>query len=194
MGFYRHPQALVESDEIGDGTRIWAFAHVMPGAVIGRHCNVGEHCFIEKGAVLGDNVTIKNQVSVWSGVTIEEGAFIGPNASLTNDLRPRSRHPDWTLSETRIGRGATIGANATLLCGIVIGPFAFVGAGAVVTSDVAPHALVYGNPARAHGYVCRCAQPIVFTGDAAVCPVCGLCYERDPHGDVHAATGGAHGG
>src|SRR4051794_2822628 len=116
MPFFQHPQALVETDAIGDGTRVWAFAHVMGGAQVGRDCNIGEHCFIEKGAVLGDNVTIKNHVAVWAGVTIDEGAFLGPNASLTNDLRPRSRQVDWTLRKTHIGQGATIGANATLLC------------------------------------------------------------------------------
>ena len=104
MTFFRHPQALVETEEIGDGTRVWAFAHVMSGARVGRNCNIGEHCFIERGAVLADNVTVKNQVSIWAGVTVDEGAFIGPGASLTNDLRPRSRQADWTLRETRIGR------------------------------------------------------------------------------------------
>ena len=190
MGFYRHPQALVESEDIGDGTRVWAFAHVMAGARIGRDCNVGEHCFIEKGAVLGDNVTIKNQVSIWAGLTIEAGAFIGPNASFTNDLRPRSRQPDWTLSETHVGAGATIGANATVLCGIAIGRFALVGAGAVVTADVPPHALVYGNPARPHGWVCRCAQTVVFASDAAVCGACGRRYRKDSHGRVEDLSPG----
>lgn len=195
MGFYRHPQALVESEEIGDGTRIWAFAHVMTGARLGRDCNVGEHCFIETGAVLGDGVTVKNQVSVWAGVTIDEGAFIGPNASFTNDLRPRSRQSDWKLSETRVGCGATIGANATLLCGITIGPFAFVGAGAVVTADVAAHGLVYGNPARPHGYVCRCAQALIFDREAAVCAACGRRYARDRQGLIHdRPVEGAYGG
>src|SRR5215210_4945690 len=108
MAFFCHPQAIVESDDIGEGTRVWAFSHVMSGATVGRNCNIGEHCFIEKGATLADNVTVKNQVSIWAGVTVGEGAFIGPNVSLTNDLRPRSRQAGWTLSETHIGRGATI--------------------------------------------------------------------------------------
>jgi UDP-2-acetamido-3-amino-2,3-dideoxy-glucuronate N-acetyltransferase len=124
-------------------------------------------------------------VSIWAGVTVDEGAFIGPNASLTNDLRPRSRPADWTLRETRIGRGATIGANATLLCGIEIGAFAFVGAGAVVTATVAPYTLVYGNPARPRGFVCRCAEPIAFKKNKAVCPACDRRYHRDRHGHVH---------
>ena len=151
----------------------------MAGATVGRNCNIGEHCFIEKGAVLGDNVTVKNHVAIWAGVTVDEGVFIGPNASLTNDLRPRSRQADWTLRETHIGEGATIGANATLLCGIDIGRFAFVGAGAVVTGDVPPHALVYGNPARPHGLVCRCAEPLTFRKNVAVCSQCKRRYHRD---------------
>jgi UDP-2-acetamido-3-amino-2,3-dideoxy-glucuronate N-acetyltransferase len=184
MAVYRHPQALVESEDIGDGTRVWAFAHVMDGARVGRDCNIGEHCFIEKGAVLGDNVTVKNHVAVWAGVTIDDGAFIGPNASLTNDLRPRSRHADWTLSETRIGPGVTIGANATLVCGIEIGAFAFVGAGAVVTATVAPYTLVYGNPARPRGFVCRCAEPITFSENVAVCSTCHRRYQKDGQGQI----------
>lgn len=188
MASFRHPQALVESDDIGEGTRVWAFAHVMKGARIGRDCNIGEQCFIEKGAVLGDNVTVKNQVSVWQGVTIDEGAFIGPNASFTNDRRPRSRQPDWTLRETRIGQGATVGANATLLCGIEIGPFAFVGAGAVVTASVPPYTLVYGNPARARGFVCRCAEPIAFDGHLATCPACSRRYRKENNGRVSPAS------
>ncbi len=187
MAFFRHPQALVETDDIGDGTRVWAFSHVMNGATIGRDCNIGEHCFVEKGAVLGNNVTVKNQVSIWAGVTIDEGAFIGPNASLTNDLRPRSRQANWTLRETHIGQGATIGANATIVCGISIGPFAFVGAGAVVTGNVRAHALVYGNPARLHGFVCRCAEPLTFNGTSGVCSACHRQYHKDPQGYVHDA-------
>jgi UDP-2-acetamido-3-amino-2,3-dideoxy-glucuronate N-acetyltransferase len=185
MSFFQHAQALVETGDIGEGTRVWAFAHVMDGAKVGRDCNIGEHCFIEKGAVLGDNVTVKNHVAVWAGVTIDEGAFIGPNACLTNDMRPRSRQPGWTLSPTHIGRGATIGANATLLCGIDIGAFAFVGAGAVVTSSVTPYALVYGNPARQRGFVCRCAEPITFRKNVAVCSACHRRYQKDRQGRIH---------
>ena len=159
MAFERHPTALVESDAIGDGTRIWAFVHVLAGAVIGRGCNVGDHCYIEAGAVIGDDVTIKNGVSIWDGVTIERGVFIGPNVTLTNDRRPRSRAP-WTLSRTLIREGATIGANATVLPGLTIGAFSMVAAGAVVTRDVPPHALVIGNPARVEGVVCACGATV----------------------------------
>ena len=184
MSFYRHPKALVESDTIGEGTRVWAFAHVMSGATIGRHCNIGEHCFIEKGAIIADNVTVKNQVSVWDGVVLDEGVFVGPNASLTNDLRPRSRQAGWTLARTHVGQGATIGANATIVCGIEIGPFAFVGAGAVVTGDVGAHTLVYGNPARPRGFVCRCAEPLAFRKGAATCKACGRSFRKDRRGRI----------
>lgn len=169
--FYKHPTALVESKQVGAGTRIWAFAHVLGGAIIGRHCNIGDHCYIESDVRIGDAVTIKNGVAVWDGVTIERGAFLGPNVALTNDLRPRSGAP-WTLARTRIEEGATIGANATVLCGHTVGAFAFVGAGAVVTADVPPHALVYGNPARVHGYVCRCGEPLRRRGRTEACPRC----------------------
>jgi UDP-2-acetamido-3-amino-2,3-dideoxy-glucuronate N-acetyltransferase len=182
MAYYRHPQALVETDEIGPGSRIWAFAHVMAGARIGRDCNICEHCFVEKGAVIGDKVTVKNHVAVWDGVTIADGVFLGPNVALTNDLRPRSRAEHWTRRETFIGQGATVGANATLLCGIRVGQYAFIGAGSVVTQDVPAHTLVYGNPARRRGYVCRCAEPITFTRQHATCRACGSRFRKDRSG------------
>lgn len=171
MAFACHPTALVESDAIGEGTRIWAFVHVLAGAVIGRDCNVGDHCYIEAGAVIGDGVTIKNGVSIWDGVTIERGVFIGPNVTLTNDRRPRSRAA-WTLRRTVIREGATIGANATVLPGLTIGAFSLVAAGAVVTRDVPPHALVMGNPARVRGTVCRCGATVT-EAPARHCPECG---------------------
>jgi UDP-2-acetamido-3-amino-2,3-dideoxy-glucuronate N-acetyltransferase len=171
MGFQQHPTALVESDAIGDKTRIWAFAHVQAGAVIGRDCNIGDHCYIESGAVIGDAVTIKNGVAVWDGVAIERGAFVGPNATLTNDRRPRSGQP-WRLSRTRIEEGATIGANATVLPGITVGAFSMVAAGAVVTRDVPPHAVVVGNPARVRGQVCRCGHPLRRRRNRHACSEC----------------------
>ena len=180
--YFKHPLALVESEEIGEGTRIWAFAHVMARAKIGRNCNIGDHCFVETGARIGDNVTVKNHVAIWNGVTVEDGAFIGPDVTLTNDLKPRSRDPHWVLLETRIGQGSTLGANATILCGITIGPFAFVGAGALVTRDVPSYALVVGNPARVRGYVCRCAETLDFQGLQASCPKCGRRYHKGREG------------
>lgn len=179
MGFFKHPSAIVESDSIGEGTRIWAFAHVLKGAVIGRNCNISDHCYLESGVTIGDDVTIKNGVALWEGVTIQRGVFVGPYVVLTNDLVPRSRAKDWRLLPTVIEEGATVGANATLLCGIKIGAYSMVGAGSVVTTDVRQHGLVYGNPARIHGYVCRCGGRLRLAGRKAACAKCGLSYVRD---------------
>ena len=118
---FRHQTALVESHSIGAGTRIWAFTHIMAGARIGERCNICDHCFVEAGAVIGNNVTLKNGVSVWDQITLEDGVFVGPNATFTNDRRPRSGNPNWQVERTVIGRGASIGANATILCGIRVG-------------------------------------------------------------------------
>ncbi len=161
-GFFAHPSALVESATVGDGTRIWAFVHVLEGARIGRDCMICDGAFIEGGAVVGDRVTIKNSVLIWEGVRIESDAFIGPGVVFTNDLLPRSprglfvgprhRSKEW-LSPTVVRRNASIGANATVICGITIGRHAMVGAGSVVTKDVPAHALVVGSPARVVGWV-----------------------------------------
>ena len=155
-----HSTALVESEAIGEGTCIWAYSHVLNGAVIGRDCNIGDHCFIE-GASIGDDVTIKNGVMVWEGVTIELSAFIGPGATFTNDRYPRSPRASWMreryagkenwLVATRVGQGATVGAGAIILAGVTIGAYAFVAAGALVTCHVPPHALVRGSPGRVDG-------------------------------------------
>jgi acetyltransferase-like isoleucine patch superfamily enzyme/dTDP-4-dehydrorhamnose 3,5-epimerase-like enzyme len=147
-----HEQALCESDNIGPGTRVWAFAHVLPGARIGEDCNICDGVFVEGEAVLGDRVTVKCGVQLWNGVSIEDDVFIGPNATFTNDPFPRSRH--WIESVGTIVRAtASIGANATILPGVEIGRGAMVGAGAVVTRSVPPYAIVAGNPARIQGYV-----------------------------------------
>ena len=142
-----HPQALVESEEVGPRTRIWAFAHVMPGARIGSDCNVCDHTYIEGGVEVGDRVTIKSGVYLWEGMVVEDDVFLGPQATFTNDRYPRSRQP-WTCEGITIRRGATIGAGAVLVPGVEIGERAMVGAGAVVVSDVEPDVVVVGNPAR----------------------------------------------
>lgn len=142
-----HPLSEVQSKQIGQGTNVWQYVVVLPGAVIGADCNICSHCFIENDVVIGNRVTIKNGVQVWDGLRIEDDAFIGPNATFTNDLFPRSKQ-DFKLLQTLIRRGATIGANATILPGITVGEYAMVGAGAVVTKDVPDHVLVLGNPAR----------------------------------------------
>ncbi len=166
-----HPKALVDSERIGDGTRIWAFAHVMKGARIGSGCNVGEHCFIENDVIIGDRVVIKNGISVWDGVTVEDGAFLGPHMIFTNDLEPRSGFPKG-LVRTLVKKGATIGAGAIIICGITIGEYAMIGAGSVVTKDVPGQALVYGNPARQNGWVCLCGRVLRFKAGRSAC-ACG---------------------
>lgn len=146
--YFKHEQAIVETAAVGDRTRIWAFAHVLPSASIGADCNICDHVFIENEVVIGDRVTVKSGVQLWDGVIVEDDVFIGPNATFTNDPSPRSRQSLDGWPKLTIRRGASIGANATLLPGITIGQYAMVGAGAVVTRSVPPHAVVVGNPAR----------------------------------------------
>lgn len=143
-----HSHALCETRDVGDGTRIWAFAYILDGARIGRDVNVCSHVFIENEVAVGDRVTIKSGVQLWNGIEVEDDVFIGPNATFTNDLFPRSKQQPESWPRTRLCHGASIGANATILAGTTIGERAMVGAGAVVTRDVAPHTVVAGNPAR----------------------------------------------
>ncbi|MEE8142309.1 MAG: acyltransferase [Planctomycetota bacterium] len=186
VGFCQHPQALVEEGaRIGEGTRVWAFAHVMSGAEVGRHCNLGNHSFIESGARLGDHVTVKNGVQVWEGVVAEDRVFLGPSCVLTNDLRPRSgstRTKEEWLTPILLKEGCSIGASATILCGNSVGRYALVGAGALVTRSVPDFALVRGAPARVHGWVCRCASPLEFVSSQASCSSCGYAYLLDEEG------------
>jgi acetyltransferase-like isoleucine patch superfamily enzyme/dTDP-4-dehydrorhamnose 3,5-epimerase-like enzyme len=149
---YTHPNAICESKAIGDGTRIWAFAHVLGGAVIGEECNICDHVFIENDVVIGDRVTVKCGVQLWDGLRVEDDVFIGPNATFTNDLFPRSRQRPNSFATTKLEQGCSIGANATLLPGLSIGRNSMVGAGAVVTRSVPPNAIVHGNPATIQGY------------------------------------------
>lgn len=173
--YFVHPNGLCESDDIGSGTRIWAFAHVMTGARVGAGCNIGDHAFVETGVVIGDNVTVKNGVSLWRGLTVEADVFLGPHCTFTNDRRPRAtiKRPIEDLLATVVRRGATIGANATVLCGLEVGPGAFVAAGAVVLCDVPAHAVMAGNPASRTGWVCACGAAL---DDDLRCE-CGLRYE-----------------
>ena len=158
---YAHHQSLVETNQIGAGTKIWAFAHILPGAIIGNDCNICDGVFIEGNARLGDRVTVKCGVQIWSGVRIEDDVFVGPNATFTNDLFPRSKDHSKPILETRVCQGASIGANATILPGITIGRMAMVGAGTVVTKSVPPFAKVVGNPARIVGYANAAEQATV---------------------------------
>lgn len=148
-----HSHALVETPHVGAGSRIWAFAHVLPGARIGREANICDHVFIENDVVLGDRVTVKCGVQLWDGVHVEDDVYIGPNASFTNDPAPRSRQPQAEPLRTRIRSGASIGANVTIRAGVTVGPGALVTDGAVVTRDVPPRAIVAGNPAHITGYL-----------------------------------------
>jgi acetyltransferase-like isoleucine patch superfamily enzyme len=181
-----HPKALCESDSVGTGTRVWAFAHVMQGAVVGNGCNICDHSFIETGAVVGDRVTVKNNVLLWDGVTVEDDVFLGPNVVFTNDPTPRAAFKKQArdLSKTLVRRGATIGASATVVCGHDVGEHCFVGAGSVVTADVPAFALVYGNPARRHGWVCVCGRRL---NEGLRCE-CGRSY-REAAGILTMAAG-----
>jgi len=155
-----HERAWCESSSVGAETRVWAFTHVMKGAVIGSGCNIGEQCFIENDVMIGNDVTIKNGISVWNGVRLEDRVFLGPNMVFTNDARPRSKAHDYHQLRTIVGKGASIGANATIIGGVKVGKYAMIGAGSVVTKDVPDHALVYGNPAIQHGWVCVCGEKL----------------------------------
>jgi len=170
-GYFQHDDALIEKNvQIGDGTRIWAFTHVLAGAVIGGDCNLCDHTFIEGSVRIGDRVTIKCGVSLWDGVEVENDVFIGPHATFTNDLRPRSRIYPAVFPRTLLREGCSLGANCTILPGLTIGRWALIGAGAVVTHDVPDFGQVFGVPARLRGWVCRCGNkltsPIMAAGFA----------------------------
>ncbi|ATC93410.1 hypothetical protein PTUN_a0645 [Pseudoalteromonas tunicata] len=143
-----HPLADVHTDKIGQGTRVWQFSVVLDGAIIGENCNICAHTLIEGNVLVGDRVTLKSGVFLWSGLRVEDDVFIGPNATFTNDMLPRSQQYPQQYPLTLIKKGASIGANATILPGVIIGEKAMVGAGAVVTKDVAPYSVVVGNPAK----------------------------------------------
>jgi acetyltransferase-like isoleucine patch superfamily enzyme len=153
LGPFVHSHALCESDQVGSGTRIWAFAHVLAGAVIGRDCNICDMVFIEEDVVIGDRVTVKSGVQLWNGARIGDDVFIGPNVTFTNDRFPRSQQYPEAFQRVVVENGASLGANCTILPGVRIGSRALVGAGAVVTRDVAAGAIVVGNPARVVGTV-----------------------------------------
>ena len=161
MKFYAHPTTIVESDEIGEETKIWHFVHVRGGARIGKNCNIGKSVYIDINVVIGNNVKIQNFVSIYQGVTIEDDVFIGPSVTFTNDFQPRAFIWDEEkVVPTLVKRGASIGASSTVICGITIGEYAMVGTGSVVTKDIPPFGLVYGNPARLRGYVCYCGKKL----------------------------------
>lgn len=169
--FFRHKSALISpSAKIGDGTRVWAFANIQDGAVIGKNCNICDCCFVEKGTLIGDHVILKNGVNVFEGVTLEDHVFCGSNAAFTNDRHPRAvRRDPWVLEKTLVRKGATIGSNAVIICGVTIGQYAVVGAGAVVTKNVGDFEIVAGNPARQLGFACFCGRKLTTDHFCAAC-------------------------
>jgi UDP-2-acetamido-3-amino-2,3-dideoxy-glucuronate N-acetyltransferase len=180
-GYFLHETSIVDDGcEIGEGTRIWHFSHVLTGSRIGRNCVIGQNVMIGPGVTVGNGCKIQNNVSLYKGVTLEEEVFVGPSAVFTNVLTPRAFiERKREFRDTLVRRGATVGANATIICGITIGRYAFVGAGAVVNADVPDHGLVAGVPARLLGHVCRCGATLRFgEGGAARCAPCGSGYVR----------------
>jgi acetyltransferase-like isoleucine patch superfamily enzyme len=178
---YIHPSAEVEpSAIIGEGTKIWHICHIRKNAQIGMDCVLGRGVFVDTDVHIGNKVKIQNYVSIYLGVTIDDGVFVGPHVCFTNDLLPRAVNPDmtaksaddWTMTPTRVLRGAAIGANSTIRCGITIGCWAMIGAGSVVTKDVPDYALVVGNPARVIGYVCACGHRKETPEAARACTSC----------------------
>ena len=181
MGWTKHESAFVDEGAIvGDGSKIWHFCHVSGGARIGASCALGQNVFVASTALIGDRVRIQNNVSIYDGVTLDDDVFVGPSAVFTNVINPRSEvsRKDEYLP-TRVGSGATIGANATIVCGSTIGRYAFVGAGAVVTHDVKPFALVVGVPARQIGWMCRCGVRLDLTSDTGTCTGCQRDYRLE---------------
>jgi UDP-2-acetamido-3-amino-2,3-dideoxy-glucuronate N-acetyltransferase len=176
--YFVHESSYVDAGaQIGAGTKIWHFCHVMAGAVIGARCSLGQNVVVMPGTRLGDNVKVQNNVSIYEGVELEDDVFCGPSCVFTNVQTPRSHvSRKQEYQKTLVKRGATIGANATIVCGTTLGEYAFVGAGAVVTGDVAPYALVVGVPARRVGWMCQCGERLPGSG-AVVCARCGSRYQ-----------------
>ena len=180
--YFVHPTAIVdEGCQIGEGSKIWHFSHVMPGCILGKNCNLGQNVVISPEVVLGNNVKVQNNVSIYTGVVCDDDVFLGPSMVFTNVINPRSavvRRNQYM--KTHVGKGASIGANATIVCGHNIGAFAFIGAGAVVTKEVPAYALVIGNPARQTGWMSEYGHKLKFGPDGlAQCPESGEKYKLE---------------
>jgi UDP-2-acetamido-3-amino-2,3-dideoxy-glucuronate N-acetyltransferase len=177
-GVFVHPHGLCESDQVGAGTRIWAFAHVLANAKVGNDCNICDHAYVEGGVTIGNRVTVKNGVMLFDGVTIEDDVFLGPGVRFTNDLRPRAamKHSSDEFLPTLVQVGATLGAGVVVVCGLTIGAYAFIGAGSVVVRDVPSYGLVVGNPGRLVGWACECGVKL---GDDLSCAACGRTYKQE---------------
>lgn len=181
--YFAHESSYIdESAEIGAGTKIWHFCHIMPRARIGERCNIGQNVLVSSDVTIGTNVKIQNNVSLYTGVIVENDVFLGPSMVFTNVINPRShvsRKDEYKT--TLVKKGASVGANATIVCGTTLGRYCFVGAGAVVTKDVPDYALVYGTPARVRGWVCQCGEQLNFEGERAICSACGDAYKKQDY-------------
>ena len=177
--YFAHPTAVIDDGcQIGEGTKIWHFSHIMTGSVLGERCNIGQNVVISPDVVLGNNVKVQNNVSVYTGVTCGDDVFLGPSCVFTNVINPRSAvNRKSQYASTHVGKGATIGANATIVCGHNIGEYAFIGAGAVVTKDVPPYAMLIGNPARRSGWMSRSGCKLKFDGCGNDAPAYAECAE-----------------
>lgn len=184
--YFAHETAVIdENTDIGAGTKIWHFSHIMPNSVIGRNCNIGQNVVVSPGCIIGSNCKIQNNVSIYTGVILDDDVFCGPSMVFTNVINPRShivRKDEYR--QTRVGRGASIGANATIVCGVTLGKFSFIGAGAVVTKDVPDYGMIVGNPGRLKGYVCYCGNKLDIAVDSdiqgfATCTDCGRKYQKN---------------
>ena len=183
--YFAHETACIDDGaQIGSGTKIWHFSHIMPNSTIGQGCNIGQNVVVSPGCRIGDNVKIQNNVSIYTGVVLEDDVFCGPSMVFTNVINPRSHvERKSEYKETLVKRGASIGANATVICGYTLGAYCFIGAGAVVTRDVPDFALIVGNPGRLRGFVCYCGEKLPFDIDAGnsgegQCAVCGKRYRK----------------
>lgn len=185
LDYFMHESTCIDYPcQIGKGTKIWHFSHIMKDCVIGENCNIGQNVVISPSCKVGNNVKIQNNVSVYTGVTLEDDVFCGPSSVFTNVINPRSHisRKD-QYKNTLVGRGASIGANATIVCGVTLGQYCFIGAGSVITRDIPDYALVYGNPARLRGWVCRCGEKLDFILSeeerrATNCISCGRKYTK----------------
>ena len=178
---YVHPSAVVEKTaNIGDGTKIWHFAHVREDAEIGKECVLGHSVYVGEGVKIGNRVKLENRATVYQGVKIEDNVFVGPHVTFTNDLYPRSHSTDWKIMPTSVKKGASIGAGTVVICGVTIGEYAMIGAGSVVTKDIPPHAMAYGTPTKIRGFVCKCGRRLTKEEERQkdVLMVCSACDEK----------------
>ncbi len=179
--YFVHESSYIDQPcKIGNGTKVWHFSHIMKDTQIGENCTIGQNVFIASGVQLGNGVKIQNNVSVYTGVICEENVFLGPSCVFTNVMNPRAfieRKNEYKKTLVKIG--ASIGANVTILCGCTIGKYALVGAGALVTNDVSDYTIVYGLPAKIHGYICECGEKLIFDNNISYCLCCNKKYKKD---------------